>query len=393
MTPGECYRKVLLFEKPDFIPNVEHGAMSPQVERDWRREGLPAGRSIEEFFGIPSCNHWSNWINDGHYDPLPGVEGQGWFDRTEDHYQVRDCWGRVTQWYRRGEEAENNARRVIRDALQTREEWEALRTHFDPDHPLRQIDNDHDTGGRELVVPSVVGAPYAFQGVGITSAALRKARAGGLTLQFNAPSMLGSLKEVMGFENLCMKIFLERDMVEDLIAARAEIGARLIERFFAVEPMDILHFWEDIAFKSGPLFGPDMLEALALKHYRRLIDLFKAKGGRIVSVDCDGDIRLLIPVWLKAGVNFIWPMEANAGMDVAALRRQYGKTFAMLGGIDKLALLKDRDAIDRQLDRVAPVVADGGYIPMLDHSIPCGVPFERFCYYTGLSQVLSVAEG
>ena len=39
-----------------------------------------------------------------------------------------------------------------------------------------------------------------------------------------------------------------------------------------------------------------------------------------------------------------------------------------------------RQAIDRELDRVFPVVQDGGYLPHLDHQND-NMSFENYCYY------------
>ena len=43
-------------------------------------------------------------------------------------------------------------------------------------------------------------------------------------------------------------------------------------------------------------------------------------------------------------------------------------------------MARGKDAIDRELHCVWPVVQDGGYIPHLDHMLP-HAPFEDYCYY------------
>ena len=53
----------------------------------------------------------------------------------------------------------------------------------------------------------------------------------------------------------------------------------------------------------------------------------------------------------------------------------------MIGGIDKRALAKGKDAIHREVDRVIPLVEDGGYLPELDHSVPPDVSWPDFCEY------------
>ena len=52
-----------------------------------------------------------------------------------------------------------------------------------------------------------------------------------------------------------------------------------------------------------------------------------------------------------------------------------------MGGIDKRALKNGGAAMRREVDRVMPLVADGGYIPEPDHSIPPDVSWPGFIEY------------
>ena len=68
-------------------------------------------------------------------------------------------------------------------------------------------------------------------------------------------------------------------------------------------------------------------------------------------------------------------------MDVAAVRRQYGRDLRLWGGMDKRALAWGREAMDAELARVAPLVRDGGYVPFPDHSLPPDVSYANYCYF------------
>ena len=71
-----------------------------------------------------------------------------------------------------------------------------------------------------------------------------------------------------------------------------------------------------------------------------------------------------------------------AGNDIHAARRRYGKNLILFGGIDKRALADGPQAIDRELERVArPLLAQGGYFPILDHYAPPDISFENYLYY------------
>jgi len=311
-------------------------------------------------------------------------------DRGNGHMVVRDCWGRVTEWFP-GTEASQGAHKILRDGVRNRADWEPIRSHFRADDPWR-YPGSIDTSRPAYYFPQVLWPPAPYQGEPDTyESLLGVANSGEKLLQCTGPSMLGDLKEEMGYENLCIAMYEDRRLLEEMIWTRTDLALTVLDTLMDRVPFAILHFWEDIAYNAGPLISPKLFGELIAPAYRAIIDLFRAKGGQIVSVDSDGDIRLLIPGWLEAGVNHFWPMEAKANVDVVALRREYGRSFTMRGGINKHALLAGKDAIRRELERVAPVVEDGGYMPMIDHSIPEGIPFEDFCAYMELKhEILGV---
>ncbi len=378
MNDRERFMRILRFESVDYVPNMEWGPMEPSVVREWRKQGLPEGVGLGEFFGLVGGGGLGAHI----YEPMPGVPDQGVIHEDDTKQVIRDCWGRVTEWYKGGGGVAENARHDLEPGLRSRQQWELLRDHFRADEPLR-LPGQWDPSHPPLYVLHAMSGPAPYQKhCGVSwQERVERWRDRDHWLQLEAPSMMGQIKEVMGFENYCFMLYDDREMIEEIMEARTALAERLIDRILDEVDFDILHFWEDIAFNGGPMVSPEIFEELALPRYRRLIALFRSKGAEVVSIDSDGDMRSLIPGLLRAGVNHLWPVEYNAGMDVAELRREYGHAFTMRGGIDKYALLKGRDAIDRELDRIAPVVQDGGYVPMLDHQIPSGIPFEDFCYY------------
>jgi uroporphyrinogen decarboxylase len=316
------------------------------------------------------------------FDPIPGVADQGVVFEDEEKVVIRDCWGAENERPKASQGQATGAYHLAKGALETPEEWLKLKSHFDPEEPLRYP--SHWDGSRPaLYLPWPTQGPQPYDRIYPKSWEERvaewKARESILTVE--GPSMFGQIKEEMGFEAYCMAICDRRDMIEDVMETRTRLAETVLDRIYDQTQFDVLHFWEDIAYNSGPLLGPDVIRDLGAARYKRLVDAFRSRGGKVVTLDSDGNIWSLIPVWLEAGVNCLWPMEVNAGMDVAEVRRQYGKDLAMMGGINKYALMKDKDAIDRELDRVAPVVQGGGYIPMLDHGVPPGIPFENYCYY------------
>jgi uroporphyrinogen decarboxylase len=140
-------------------------------------------------------------------------------------------------------------------------------------------------------------------------------------------------------------------------------------------------FWEDMAYKNGPLISPELFKKFMVPQYRKVTDFLRSRGVDIILVDSDGDVSKLIPLWLEAGVNGVWPFEVQCGMDVVSLGKQYGNDLLMVGGIDKRVLSQGKKEIDEEIRRIYPLLSKGGYIPWTDHSIPPNVPLENFLYY------------
>jgi uroporphyrinogen-III decarboxylase len=144
---------------------------------------------------------------------------------------------------------------------------------------------------------------------------------------------------------------------------------------------DYVFLNEDLSMKNGPLLSPDTYRRFILPEMKRLVAFFKGAGVRWIIVDTDGNCELVIPLFLEAGVDAIWPMERASDMDPLALRRRFGRDLRLWGGVDKRVLARDAAAIDAHLREFQPLIADGGFIPTVDHLVPPDVPLANFEHY------------
>jgi len=166
-------------------------------------------------------------------------------------------------------------------------------------------------------------------------------------------------------------------------------GDELIDYYNTVDveavKFDFATIWEDMAYKKGPHISPRLFREFMLPNYKKVTSYVKSKGVSIIMVDTDGNHEVLTPLFLEGGVNCLYPLEVQAGMDAVDLRKKYGRQLRLVGNIDKRALIEGRDAIKREVDSKLPfLVKDLGYIPSIDHCVPADVPFEHFKYYVSL---------
>lgn len=191
----------------------------------------------------------------------------------------------------------------------------------------------------------------------------------------------GPLRNLVGVERLCMLFYDHPAFVEEMMDANADFIIAMMAQILDGTSIDAFGFWEDMAYKTAPLLSPDFARRYMLPRYRRVVDFLHSRGVEMIGLDSDGRITSLIPVWLEAGLNFFYPFEVQAGMDVLAVRKQFGRDLRIWGGVDKRALARGPQAIDAELARLRPLMADGGYIPHTDHSCPPDISFPNYCYY------------
>ena len=199
----------------------------------------------------------------------------------------------------------------------------------------------------------------------------------------------GPLRNLTGVERLCTLFYDDPAFVEEMMDANADFIVAMMDQILGVVEVDAFGFWEDMCYNHGPLISPAMVRRYMLPRYRRVAEFLRARGVRYIGLDSDGQIESLIPIWMDAGLNFLYPFEVQCGMDVLKVRRKFGKGLRIWGGIDKRALAKGRAAIDIEIERVLPLMKEGGFVPHTDHSCPPDISYDGYRYY--LERMRSVA--
>ena len=104
-----------------------------------------------------------------------------------------------------------------------------------------------------------------------------------------------------------------------------------------------------------------------------------------ISLDCDGCIDKLIPIWLENGVNTMFPIEVGTwNASIRPWREKYGRIIHGVGGMDKRVFARDKTAVEAEIERLKPLVDLGAYIPCPDHRIPPDADYRLVAYYCEL---------
>lgn len=364
MNDRERFNATMHYQSRDRSPICDFGFW-PETVAAWHAQGLPqwvvGGHDTahtDQFFGMDSYNGGPS-PNVGLYPAFPEkvIEDRG------DHEVVQQGDGvRVLRKKYMGSIPSH-----LGHLLVDRESW---RTHYKPKL-------DHSTPGR---FPS---GPELDKAIKIWTDPHRS------TLSiFSGGSLFGWLRDWMGMENIALVPYDDPAWFEEMVTTLADVTVAMLGRVFATGArLDAISMWEDMCFNSGPLLSPHFFKQYLVPQYRRITDLARRHGVDVIWVDCDGKIDDLLPLWLEAGVNCMFPVEVGTWhADPVQYRRQYGRELLMMGGFDKHILARCKDDIEREVLRLTPLVEEGGYIPFADHRVPPDVPLENYMYYLELAR-------
>ena len=195
------------------------------------------------------------------------------------------------------------------------------------------------------------------------------------------------LRSLLGPTEIMYAFYDMPELVHDCMRTWLELADAVTTRHQHFVTFDEIYFGEDICYNHGPLCSPDTIKEFLFPYYQQLVANVKSRQidrsrHLYVQIDTDGRAESVIPLYTEAiGMDTMSPFEVASGCDVVEIGRRWPK-LAIFGGIDKRILAKDKDAIDRMVDRIVPTMRRrGGYIPHCDHSVPTEVSLENYLHF------------
>lgn len=355
------FYKTYTYQPVDRVPDYEFGYW-PQTIRRWLKEGMKLELTPEE-------QTWMfNWKVDAHF----GIDGADWawcgprshmnppfqdevLERRGDSVISRGSDGVIAQRYMHDVE-ESSIPHYIEFPVKGPEDWTSMKERYRLDDPTR-------------VVPA---SDFEY---------LRREVAAGKMVSFGGVGFYGQLRNWMGFENLSTAFYEYPEMIHDMVDAWASLYVAYLEALPAEIPIDLANWWEDMASKNGPFTGPNLFREFLQPGYHRVMEAAKRRGCVLGIVDCDGNPHDIVANWIEEGVNIMFPLEVAAGVDAYAWRKEFGRELRMRGAIAKTPLAQGRVAIDAELERIRPLLEQGGFIPHLDHLVPPDISYDNYRYY------------
>jgi len=374
MTSRERFHACMNYGPADRAPNHEVGVWV-QTKHSWRDEGLAVDDlNWDWFVGEERWGFDPREYFDVRFDMIPPYEEKV-ISRDGDTEIIQRANGVISKALVTGaaEGMRASMDEYLRFPVETPEDFRELKKRFRPSSATR-----YPAYWRE----------FQLEGW--------KRREHVLVLGKNC-STLGFYwrgREWMGTENLSYAWYDHPEMMHQMMEFIADFTIETARPALeaGIAP-DYVFINEDLSMKNGPLLSPKTYQEFIFPHMKRLVAFFKEHGVSWVVVDTDGNCELIIPQFLDAGVDAIWPLERASDMDPVAIRRKFGRGLRLWGGVDKRELAKGPAAIDAHLRTLQPLVAEGGFIPTVDHLVPPDVSLANFEHYMMRKQLLLRGEG
>ena len=248
--------------------------------------------------------------------------------------------------------------RFIKNPVENRKDWEELKAH--------RL-NSHDSGRFPKNWSEVVRHFNQSETVA--------------QIGFYPNGLFGFARELMGVEGLLIKFYDDPGLIKDIMDYMTDFWITIYEKICKDIRVDCIHMWEDMSGKNGSLISPEMVRKFMMTNYKKIKAFADGHDIKIFSMDTDGDVSELIPLFMECGINLVFPFEVAAGCDIVEYRMKY-HNLGIMGGIDKREIAKGKVAIDRELERISEVFKHSGYIAALDHLPHPEISWEDFKYFT-----------
>lgn len=183
---------------------------------------------------------------------------------------------------------------------------------------------------------------------------------------------------LMGFENLCIRLGQNPNLVKKVIERVARIQLDGLQKIAAIPNVAAVWAVDDIAFGSGPILSPDT--------YRELLYPWYEEFGRICRQNhlffffhTDGVIWQLLEDLISLGIDAIHPIDPTC-MDIEEVKRKVRGRICVIGNISNQLLEegKPHEVADLVKQRLRTVAPGGGYMLGAGNTVPDWAAIENY---------------
>ena len=320
MNHVERFRAVMNFEPVDRLPRIEWAMWWDETIANWKRQGLPG--ELESVFDIAD------------YFGLDPYQ-QFWFSTTDPTIEA--------------------VQHHVEGIVSNMDDYLKVRPNLFPDHGE----------SIESMRPWV-----------------RRQAEGEAVVWITIEGFFWFPRTLMGFTKISYAFYDQPELIHRINQDLTDFNLQILD---AVEKTCVPTFVtiaEDMSYNHGPMISEKHFDEFIAPYYRQIVPRLQQWNAPVV-VDTDGDVTQMVPWLSREGIQGVLPLERQAGVDGAALRRQFPE-FCMVGHFNKMVMDRGEQAVREEFERLMPLMQSGGFIPSVDHQTPPNVTIEQYRLYRRL---------
>ena len=349
MNNRECFKRIMSYQPATSIPVLAVEPYEKTAIERWAREGLNTEDSLEEVLGIGRFIKVPVSLS-----PKPMFEHQVFYEDDECIIESDTTYGAKVK---KMKSAPSMYYGYLEHQVKNIDDWKRIKFRYEGNLDIRIPTNIDDIAARLNDSRNPVKLeifPHFFR--------------------------LGFY--LMGMERFMLAFYDQPELIHEMFSFWNDFTLRMIKPYLSRVNIDIFVLMEDLAYNNAPHMPPAVYKEFWLPYQDTLIAEVKRHQIRNICLWTAGDIDVMIPMLMDHGINCLWPVErCSPNMDPFVLREKYGKELKMNGGIPWRCLTKGPEAIDEEIDKLMPLIEDGGLIPALDDMVSPEVSLENYIYY------------
>jgi uroporphyrinogen decarboxylase len=349
MNNRERFNKIMNYQPVDRLPVIAFEPYEKTAIERWHNEGLPADGSAEDILGMSRLIKVPAYLG-----PRPRFEHQVLFEDDEYIIETDTTYGAKVK---KMKIAPSMYYGYIDHQVKTIDDWRRIKYRYENtmaqtvpanfEEIVENLNSSEDPVKLEIF-------PHFFR--------------------------LGFY--LMGMENFMLAFYDQPDLIHEMFSFWTDFTITMIKPFLSRVKIDILVLMEDLAYNKNPHLSPEVYREFWLPYQDILVNKAKKNNIENICIWTAGDIDVMIPMLMEHGINCLWPVERCSGnMDPITLRNKYGRGLKMSGGIPHKCLPLGPEAIDREIEKLMPLIQEGGFIPALDDMVSPEVSWENYKYY------------
>lgn len=197
-----------------------------------------------------------------------------------------------------------------------------------------------------------------------------------LMCQINGP--VGGVDWALGMEDYMCYCMTDTELVAQLAEKITAYEVGRAKKFLDHGAEAIL-IADDIAFNSGLLLPPRIMEQVAYPFYKKMIAEIKAYKDVPVVMHTDGYIYDALEKIVECGFDGLQSIQPSAGMDIGKVKQLVGDKLCLIGNVDLNYLLPfgTSEEVSTEVKKLAEIAGPTGFVLSTCNIITDAVPVEN----------------